>query len=374
MALPDRQEPAWRTELQLTSDRNFSDEIGHFGRAVGPRKGEDKRTKAEKESFCLRRLLIALRRQHRIAYPLTVLSADEAPSQPDFWLLLPDGSGKGIEVTEATAEDYQQELTRTERSGEQDETLVAFDLESEDGFVVSALLREAASLVQDAIERKLGKPYVINGSTELLVYLSLRGGLGLDQEIDRLLSALNEYLESRQSQAPLLTVHLLIGETLVMNLGRNDQAVEDLSADYDIDFDRWTLAQARALSQRQDADLDRDNLAEEIESLGKSDRRALGSHLRTLMLHLLKLQHQRNHPTGSWKQSISNARSEIDDYLADSPSLAAEAVLEKLIAEQYPRARKSAALETGLPLATFPEAGPYTLEQLLDDDFLPLDD
>ena len=82
---------------------------------------------------------------------------------------------------------------------------------------------------------------------------------------------------------------------------------------YDTDFFLWTQVQAAALRDGKAQELDWANLAEEIESLGKSDRRALGSHLRNLVLHLLKWHGQ---PTGrdtghSWRSSIRNARAEI---------------------------------------------------------------
>src|SRR5262252_9818951 len=89
---------------------------------------------------------------------------------------------------------------------------------------------------------------------------------------------------------------------------------------YDEDFYTWTQEQAALLREGAVQELDLANLAEEIESLGKSDRRALGSHLRNLMLHLLKWQYQ---PSGrqtghSWRASIRNARLEIAVLLEDS--------------------------------------------------------
>src|SRR5262245_42581512 len=92
---------------------------------------------------------------------------------------------------------------------------------------------------------------------------------------------------------------------------------------YDQDFYTWTQEQAALLREGAVQELDLMHLAEEIESLGKSDRRALGSHLRNLVLHLLKWQYQpRGRETGqSWRSSIRNARAEITTLLEDSPSL-----------------------------------------------------
>jgi Domain of unknown function DUF29 len=140
---------------------------------------------------------------------------------------------------------------------------------------------------------------------------------------------------------------------------------------YDQDFYAWTQAQAALLeAQRFDA-LDIANLVEEITSLGATERRALGSHLKQLLLHLLKWQYQ---PSGrqtghSWRSSIHNARDEIDAILEDSPSLRRE--VPRLLARRYPAARLLAQDETGLPLATFPPACPWQAQEVLDADFWP---
>src|SRR5262244_647649 len=140
---------------------------------------------------------------------------------------------------------------------------------------------------------------------------------------------------------------------------------------YDEDFYTWTQEQAALLREGAVHELDLTNLAEEIESLGKSDRRALGSHLRNLVLHLLKWQYQPGGrlPGQSWESSIQNARDEIAMILEDSPSLVP--TVPELLARRYPLARQNAATETRLPLALFPATCPWTPEQVLDADFWP---
>ena len=140
---------------------------------------------------------------------------------------------------------------------------------------------------------------------------------------------------------------------------------------YDQDFYAWTQEQATLLRLGAVHDLDLTHLAEEIESLGKSDRRALGSHLRNLVLHLLKWQYQ---PGGrltghSWASSILNARAEIAELVEDSPSLERE--VPGLLRRWYALARQQAAAETRLPLATFPATCPWTPAQVLDPDVWP---
>jgi hypothetical protein len=142
-------------------------------------------------------------------------------------------------------------------------------------------------------------------------------------------------------------------------------------AHYDEDFYAWTQAQAALLREGALQDLDVTNLAEEIESLGKNDRRALGSHLRNLVQHFLKWHYQ---PDGratshSWASSIRNARAEIAAILDDSPSL--RRAIPALLARWYSLARLDAADETGLPLASFPEACPWEPAQILHEDFWP---
>jgi hypothetical protein len=140
---------------------------------------------------------------------------------------------------------------------------------------------------------------------------------------------------------------------------------------YNHDFYAWTQEQAALLREGAMHEIDAGNLAEEIESLGKSDRRALGSHLRNLLLHLLKWQYQPagRHTGHSWRSSIRNARAEMAVLLEDSPSLGRE--VSGLLTRWYPLARQDAADETGLPLATFPETCPWAPAQVLDSAFWP---
>jgi hypothetical protein len=140
---------------------------------------------------------------------------------------------------------------------------------------------------------------------------------------------------------------------------------------YDEDFYAWTQEQAALLREGAVHALDLANLAEEIESVGKRDRRALGSHLRNLILHLLKWQYQ---PSGrvtghSWRSSIRNARAEIAVLIEDSRGFEHE--VPRLIERWYPLARLDAADETRLPLLTFPDTCSWTKAEILDQDFWP---
>jgi hypothetical protein len=139
--------------------------------------------------------------------------------------------------------------------------------------------------------------------------------------------------------------------------------------DYDTDFYAWALAQAAALRAKDWAALDLAHLAEEVEDLRKTERRAVQSQLRLILSHLLKWGYQPGRRSESWRTTIANGRVLVQEALEDLPSLARE--LAALATSAYPRARRDAAKETGLPLGTFPEACPWTVERVLDEDFWP---
>jgi Domain of unknown function DUF29 len=138
---------------------------------------------------------------------------------------------------------------------------------------------------------------------------------------------------------------------------------------YDADFYTWTQAQAAALRAKDWADLDIEHLAEEIESLGIADEHAITRQLQRLLWHLLKWRYQPTHRTPSWRRTIRQARDAIGDRLERSPSLRDYPAQRLPLA--YRRARRDAVDETGLPLATFPEVCPWTIAQVLDEDFWP---
>ncbi len=144
------------------------------------------------------------------------------------------------------------------------------------------------------------------------------------------------------------------------------QAVPSL---YDIDFYHWTQTMATALHQGRWQELDIDNLAEEIESLGRSDKRALKHRLEVLLMHLLKWQCQPEKRSNSWRATIVEQRLRILELLSDSPSL--KPYLEAEFANGYINACKLAAAETGLDATVFPSKYPFTLKTILTDGFLP---
>ncbi|MGE3537936.1 MAG: DUF29 domain-containing protein [Candidatus Tectimicrobiota bacterium] len=143
------------------------------------------------------------------------------------------------------------------------------------------------------------------------------------------------------------------------------------SALYHQDFFAWTQTTAALLRAQHVSDLDFNALAEEIEALGKRDRRELGSQLQRLVMHLLKWCYEpAGRQTGhSWHDTIVGARDAIQDLLDDSPSLRGQC--EALLQKHYPRARRDAHKETGLTLETFPLTCPWTLADILEPAFWP---
>jgi hypothetical protein len=138
---------------------------------------------------------------------------------------------------------------------------------------------------------------------------------------------------------------------------------------YDADFVRWTEEQAATLRARRFAGLDLENLAEEIESLGKRDRRRLRSRLTVLLMHLLKWAYQPEQRSGSGDSTIRTQRSEVRQLLEDSPTLRRE--IPAIIAERYELARRNAAAETDLPSAQFPTGCPFAVAEILAEEWLP---
>jgi hypothetical protein len=143
-------------------------------------------------------------------------------------------------------------------------------------------------------------------------------------------------------------------------------------AEYDADFALWARSQAAALRAGRFDELDVPNLAEEVEALARRDRQKLRSRWTVLALHVLKLLYQPERASGSWRSTIIEQATKINELLAESPSLVMS--LPELSKIAYHVARRRAAVETGLPLATFPETSTPEFERAVaraldDEDF-----
>ncbi|MBH8561277.1 DUF29 domain-containing protein [Nostoc sp. CENA67] len=142
-----------------------------------------------------------------------------------------------------------------------------------------------------------------------------------------------------------------------------------MSASYKTDFNLWIEHTAELLREHRWLEIDVENLIEEVQDLGKSERRAIVSQLTRLLLHLLKWQYQPQRRSDSWLDSITDARTQIDLTIKDSPSLKNYPI--EQLEESYQRARHQAAKQTQLEISVFPEDCAYSLELVLDEDWLP---
>ncbi|BAZ49096.1 hypothetical protein NIES4103_17070 [Nostoc sp. NIES-4103] len=139
------------------------------------------------------------------------------------------------------------------------------------------------------------------------------------------------------------------------------------SATHDNDFYAWTQEQAHLLRTEQLHQIDWQNIAEEIEDMGRYEKRQLESRLEVLIMHLLKWQFQPNLRSRSWQLTIKEQRLRLEKLLQENPSL--QSNLSEVIEKVYPLATLSAERETGL--SSFPETCPYILTEIFSPEFIP---
>jgi len=138
---------------------------------------------------------------------------------------------------------------------------------------------------------------------------------------------------------------------------------------YDADFYGWTQRQADTLRARDVSAIDFDNLIEEIESMGRSEKRELESRFEVLLMHLLKWHYQPGFRGTSWQVTIKEQRSRIADHLKDNPSL--KGVLTEIFDRAYRYAVMEAVKETGMGESVFPSECPWTYQQVMDANYWP---
>ncbi len=149
---------------------------------------------------------------------------------------------------------------------------------------------------------------------------------------------------------------------------------------YETDYLQWIETTVEKLRSQDYSNIDWENLIEEIESMGRSERKSIRSNLIVVLIHLLKWQFQPELRSRSWQSSIFEHRRRINDDIKDSPSLKpylqevfdqcySDAV--KQASQCYSDAVKQASIETGLHIQVFPQLCPYTSIEVLDSNFLP---
>ena len=142
-----------------------------------------------------------------------------------------------------------------------------------------------------------------------------------------------------------------------------------MSTPYESDFYAWANEQAALLRAGKLTAADIEHIAEEIESMGKTEKRELVSRLTVLLMHLLKWQFQSDRRGRSWKATITVQRHALTRHLKDNPSLKSN--LDEAFTDAYSDALQLAIGETDLPEEAFPSQCPWSFEQMMNEDFWP---
>ncbi len=140
-------------------------------------------------------------------------------------------------------------------------------------------------------------------------------------------------------------------------------------SDYDRDFYAWAMKQAGLLRAGRLSEADLSNIADEIEGMGRSEKRELVDRLAVLLRHLLRWQVQPAFRGDSWRLTAREQRARLTAHLDDNPSLRGE--LPDAVHRAYRFAMLGAQKETGLGAAAFPPTCPWTEAQVMSDAFLP---
>ena len=140
---------------------------------------------------------------------------------------------------------------------------------------------------------------------------------------------------------------------------------------YNHDYHLWLEETSKLLKAQDFTKIDLENLIEEIESLGRSERNKLISSLRLIYQHLLKWQYQPSKRSTSWSYTITRERDNVSDYIEDTPSLKNLLQDQTALTKAYQRGRRDAIRATGIN--NLPQDCPYSIEQALEHNFFPED-
>ena len=144
---------------------------------------------------------------------------------------------------------------------------------------------------------------------------------------------------------------------------------QDHAGLYDRDLHAWAIEQAALLRAGRLSEVDVQHIAEEIEALGRTEKREMVSRLAVLLLHLLKWAYQPERQGKSWRLTVEKQRRQLARHMRDNPSL--RAWQNEAMADAYGDAVLRAERETDLPRDLFPWACPYSFDQVVDDGFWP---
>lgn len=141
------------------------------------------------------------------------------------------------------------------------------------------------------------------------------------------------------------------------------------TANYEHDFYAWAMYNASLIRDGRFSEIDGIRIAEELESMGKSEHQQLVNRMIVLLAHLLKWQFQPQHRSSSWNGTINEQRKRIRKIIKENPSL--KCGIEEKITDAYDVAISRAFKDTGIPESEFPQICPYSWEQISDEKFYP---
>lgn len=144
-----------------------------------------------------------------------------------------------------------------------------------------------------------------------------------------------------------------------------------MKTSYDSDVIAWAQEQANLLRSRQFSHLDIEHIAEEIEDVGKSEQRELASRMAVLLAHLLKWEYQPERRGSSWEDTIRTQRARIERRICKTPSLKSSLTDADWQADAWDDAVDDAVKETGIARKVFPKSCPWSIEQIMSQDFYP---
>ena len=169
--------------------------------------------------------------------------------------------------------------------------------------------------------------------------------------------------------SPVLDKNFIVETTYEETAVTANLPTETTKPLYEKDYFLWLRSQIEALRSRRLEAVDIDNLVEELEDLGRSEKKAVSSDLRVLLIHLLKWKYQSQKRTNSWQATIAEHRQRLEESFEVSPSL--RRYYQECFAQSCQAACRGSSAQTGIPVDKFPGECPFESEQVLDLSWLP---
>jgi hypothetical protein len=149
------------------------------------------------------------------------------------------------------------------------------------------------------------------------------------------------------------------------------ESVAEKHVAHNTDIIAWANQQAHLLRAGRLNEIDLEHIAEEIEDVGKSEQRELGSRMAVLLMHLLKWEFQPGHRSNSWISNIREQRKSVARRLEKTPSLKSSLTDDDWLEDVWLDARNAATKETGIEFDAFPVQCLWAANQVLDFEFFP---